>query len=403
MNEVVKRVTELAKRKVLENRKTYQENNFKPYTEDNELLEHIAITSQPQYNRDKVLPYFIYNFLSKEMYNYVYITNMYARFSEFFETLHVSDETLASMIFYLAKIYLKVCDDDVLKAKGYNNYSIDFYETYFKRRNEFPLYEDFKKLLDGNLQLVTSEQTEKMIKLYVAEPYASQAIALLSARIVEVFTTKDKDLGFSEIEEIIQLLLACGLSLTQAQGIALVIGNRMLDYFDRKLDNIAHEKKSFEEKKDTSESKIKEKKDSNKYLNDKEYKKILKDIKRFYNPYTRKLVVEEVSSEEREYLASLLFRLGEKEQLVDFLNKTATVGKTYTYDYFKDHIEEFEFYFGEELNQVKAYMEEINSCASEEDKEYWIVGINEELDKLKYSNKLNSYEYEIRLMKGENS
>ena len=44
-------------------------------------------------------------------------------------------------------------------------------------------------------------------------------------------------------------------------------------------------------------------------------------------------------------------------------------------------------------------MKEIESCTDDEDKEYWIMGINEELAKLENSYKLGSYEYETKLIK----
>lgn len=134
-------------------------------------------------------------------------------------------------------------------------------------------------------------------------------------------------------------------------------------------------------------------------ITDKEYKKILKEIKKYYNLYTRELISDDLTSEEREHIASLMVRIGlEQYKIADFLKTTEMLSKTYTYDYFKNHIEEFEFYFGEELNQVFEYMKEIENCNSEEDKEYWIIGINEELSKLQYSGKLASYEYERQLL-----
>ncbi len=134
-------------------------------------------------------------------------------------------------------------------------------------------------------------------------------------------------------------------------------------------------------------------------ITDKEYKKILKEIKKYYNLYTRELISDDLTSEEREHIASLMVRIGlEQYKIADFLKATEMLSKTYTYDYFKNHIEEFEFYFGEELNQVFEYMKEIENCNSEGDKEYWIIGINEELSKLQYSNKLASYEYERQLL-----
>lgn len=138
---------------------------------------------------------------------------------------------------------------------------------------------------------------------------------------------------------------------------------------------------------------------SSKYISDKDYKHVLKEIKKYYNPNTGELVMNGITNEQREYIASLMIHIDlEQYQIIDFLKATEMLSKTYTYDYFKNHIEEFEFYFGEELNQVFEYMKEIENCTTEEDKEYWIMGINEELSKLQYSNKLASYEYERQLL-----
>ena len=148
----------------------------------------------------------------------------------------------------------------------------------------------------------------------------------------------------------------------------------------------------------TGSKKVTEEKPS-KYISDKEYRNLLKEVKKYYNPYTRKLTNEFISSEDRERIAAIMIRLGlEQYQVIDFLKKTETVNKTYTYEYFKDHVDEFEYYFGESLSQVHEYMKEIESCTDEEDKEYWIMGINEELAKLNNSHKLGSYEYETKLL-----
>ncbi len=155
-------------------------------------------------------------------------------------------------------------------------------------------------------------------------------------------------------------------------------------------------KKELFENQMSKKAAIEAKKSKN--LTDKEYRAVLKEIRKSYNPYTRELL-EEISEEKREYITYLMVKVEIDQSVIsDFLSKTEVVEKTYTYDYFKDHVEEFKFYFGEELDQIFEYMEEIKLCVSSEDKEYWIMGINEELDKLKSGNKLNSYEYETKLL-----
>ena len=85
--------------------------------------------------------------------------------------------------------------------------------------------------------------------------------------------------------------------------------------------------------------------------------------------------------------------------IIDFLNKTSLTDKTYTYEYFKNHTAEFEFYYKDFLDTINEYLEEIKKSNTAEDKNFWITGINEELKNLPLDGKLYSYEYEIELIK----
>ena len=404
MRKNVRDIANLARKITLENKQEYQRNHTENYHEGDELLEKIIITRQLQFNKSKVLPYLIYNFLSKKKYLYVCVTNMYQRFSEFFEKVDVSNEELAATIFHVANIYLEVCDGDVLETKRYNNRSIDFYNMYFDNRNRFLLFDDFKSFLIGDANFIDVKNLEDVIDYGVFDDYESKNIAILSTKIIEIFSKKDNEIRMSDVQELIKILIICGLSISQAERVASIIRDKMVNDISRRLENIfkmeeTSDKNSTEEKTQTPTPNKKEEKPS-KYLSDKEYRAIVKEIKKYYDLHSWKLIAEEITSEEREHVASLMVRIGvDQEQLADFLKKSEKVSKTYTYDYFKDHVEEFKFYFGEELNQVFEYMKEIENYTDEEDKEYWIMGINEELEKLKYKNKLDSYEYEAKLMK----
>ena len=127
---------------------------------------------------------------------------------------------------------------------------------------------------------------------------------------------------------------------------------------------------------------------------------ILKEIKKYYNPNTGELVMNGITNEQREYIASLMIHIDlEQYQIIDFLNKTSLTDKTYTYEYFKNHTAEFEFYYKDFLDTINEYLEEIKKSNTAEDKNFWITGINEELKNLPLDGKLYSYEYEIELIK----
>ncbi len=404
MQKEVRNIANIAAQINFNNKKKYQESTTKTYHEGDELLENILLTKQLQFNKEKVLPLLIYNFISGKRYLYVCLTNMYERLSEFLDTVDISDEELTAVVSYLAKVYIQVCDGDVLDTRKYSSTAVDLYKMYFENRNKFPLFEDFKNFFNGNVDLIKTKNIDDVINYGVIQSYDSENVARLSIRIIEILSKKIEDIAFLELEELVMLLWSCGLSLSYAQKVGLNLRNKMLERFSVKLENIlkpvekteASEKE--QEKSQNIPKKVKETKPS-KYISDKEYKSLLKEVKKYYNPYTRELTNEFISSEERERIAAIMIRLGlEQYQVVDFLKKTETVSKTYTYEYFKDHVEEFEYYFGENLSQVHEYMKEIETCTEDEDKEYWIMGINEELAKLENSYKLDSYEYERQVL-----
>ena len=272
--------------------------------------------------------------------------------------------------------------------------AIDYYKIYF---NYFPpsvntshlmeathgKYEPIAKAIEADTKLLSAVGTDG--KNYIINLDKMNAnISKIKENYSSIYDTFDE----KNIIKVFGAFLELGVSLEVAEMILQELFNKLKKH----------------KKENTSEpvvinKKVTEAKPS-KYLSDKEYKELLKEVKRYYNPYTRKLTNEFISSEDRERIAAIMVRLGlEQYQVVDFLKKTETVSKTYTYEYFKDHVEEFEYYFGEDLSQVHEYMKEIESCTDDEDKEYWIMGINEELAKLENSYKLGSYEYETKLIK----
>lgn len=406
MQKDVRNVAKMAANIILENKNEYQKKVSKNYHEGDELLENILLTNQLQFSEEKVLPLLIYNFMVNKRYLYVCVTNMYERFSEFFRTTDVSDQQLTATIFYLAKIYVEACNGEVLDTKIYTYNGVDFYKTYFESRSYSFLFEDFKCFLSGEVHLVKTEKLEQIINHGGLKEYNSKNIAILSYRIFKIVSKKASDISLQELEDLVKMLIMCGLTVPQAQRIVVLLKDKKFEIFNRRFElmeqaaqeYVLRNKKQEQERTQDVPKKVIETKLS-KYISDKEYKNLLKEVKKYYNPYTRELINEFISSEERERIAAIMVRLGlENYQVVDFLKKTEKVAKTYTYEYFKNHVEEFEFYFGESLPQVHEYMKEMEVCTEEEDKEYWIVGINEELAKLNNSCKLDSYEYESQLL-----
>ena len=51
------------------------------------------------------------------------------------------------------------------------------------------------------------------------------------------------------------------------------------------------------------------------------------------------------------------------------------------------------------MDDIFAYLEEVYASLNEEDKEYWIDAINEELRKHMFDFKLGSYDYEFKKLK----
>ena len=92
-------------------------------------------------------------------------------------------------------------------------------------------------------------------------------------------------------------------------------------------------------------------------------------------------------------------RIDLDEQVIKRFLQLTGEEKSYTYEYFSTHIDEFKYYYGEELDDIFDYLEEVYASLNEEDKEYWIDAINEELRKHMFDFKLGSYDYEFKKLK----
>ena len=327
----------------------------------------------------------LFNMLSTGEYEgYFHETQIVKLLSDILEELPLKRSEIAN-------IMLSFITDCPVHLEGE---AIDYYKIYF---NYFPssvnashlmkathgIYEPIAKAIEADTKLLSAVGTDG--KNYIINLDKMNAnISKIKENYFSIYDTFDE----KNILKVFGAFLELGVSLEVAEMILQELFNKLKKHKKENTSTpVVINKKVTEEK-------------PSKYLSDKEYKELLKEVKRYYNLYTRELTNEFISSEDRERIAAIMVRLGlEQYQVVDFLKKTETVAKTYTYEYFKDHVNEFEYYFGEDLSQVHEYMKEIETCTDEEDKEYWIMGINEELAKLNNSHKLGSYEYETKLIK----
>lgn len=141
---------------------------------------------------------------------------------------------------------------------------------------------------------------------------------------------------------------------------------------------------------------------SKKYLSEKEYSVIRKEIYTYYNLY-KGVLTRDITFDEAIYCASLMIKLGLlKEEIEKFfeafrmssLNKNAVLET-----YYLDNQERLEFYYEEdELKDIKDAYQELISSDNEEDYDFWkqeITRMQEELEA-----KINKkYDYEFTLAK----
>lgn len=337
--------------------------------------------------RDRVLPLFLYNFLTQQQNAILITTNMFKRFSEYFNTIDYDEEIVTDFMLELVEQYSQLQDNP--DKKDDLNY-IDFFDTYFIKENKKISPLCFYSLLnmDGNPFFMALENNKDITDFVL---FDLDSIVNNCREIREKRISKSERLSSDDINDIAVTLFLSGVSLKISNTVykTLIKRNVMLAQDNCKVD----------EHKDVSRNTNNFKK-SSKYISDKDYKHVLKEIKKYYNPNTRELVMNDITNEQREYIASLMIHIGlEQYQIIDFLNKTSLTDKTYTYEYFKNHTAEFEFYYKDFLDTINEYLEEIKKSNTAEDKNFWITGINEELKNLPLDGKLYSYEYEIELIK----
>ena len=328
----------------------------------------------------------LYNYIITRNNIFFGCANLFKLFSDELEGSDLNPILVAHFLLNLVEEY----PETLLKYNQKNVF--DYIQLMEQFLGEYFTLTDFTEFCSGNLKNTHdkivhngNDMEEKLNRKNLNVCYNSKEVNDAIKVIKRSYFARRGEFTKEDIEAIYESFIDLHVSQIFAQEIK----NILIDKYNKRMNNAF----SYTPKQRTTQPK-------KTLLSDKEYRAIVKEIKKYYDLHSWKLVAEEITSEEREHVASLMVCIGvNQEQLANFLKKSEKVSKTYTYDYFKDHVEEFKFYFGEELNQVFEYMKEMETCIDEEDKEYWIMGINEELEKLKYKNKLDSYEYEAKLMK----
>ena len=330
----------------------------------------------------------IYNVLNNNSKEYFKYTNVYRALSCFLAVFGFSDETICETMIYLFKIddvteNLKdegVAHDYVALARVFEQAGINSFWLGNLLRG-LKIEETIDSLLTWERKLKKDESEKALdIVLYDAEQFRQ------NVRFVKSFLfTRMDSFNEDDIEEVYEALR--GLKVDEE------IALKMKDYFKRILDNRVSLNSKVEPT-SVAKPRVQEKH----LITDKEYRSILKEIRSVFNPYTLELV-SEVDPDKRAYIAGLMARIDLDEQVIKRFLQLTGEEKSYTYEYFSTHVDEFKYYYGEELDDIFAYLEEVYASLNEEDKEYWIEAINEELRKHMFDFKLGSYDYELKKLK----
>ena len=330
----------------------------------------------------------IYNVLNNNSKEYFKYTNVYRALSCFLAVFGFSDETICETMIHLFKIddvteNLKdegVAHDYVALARVFEQAGINSFWLGNLLRG-LKIEETIDSLLTWERKLKKDESEKALdIVLYDAEQFRQ------NVRFVKSFLfTRMDSFNEDDIEEVYKALR--GLKVDEE------IALKMKDYFKKILDNRVSLNSKVEPT-SVAKPRVQEKH----LITDKEYRSILKEIRSVFNPYTLELV-SEVDPDKRAYIAGLMARIDLDEQVIKRFLQLTGEEKSYTYEYFSTHMDEFKYYYGEELDDIFAYLEEVYASLNEDDKTCWIDMINEELRKHMFDFKLGSYDYEFKKLK----
>ena len=330
------------------------------------------------------------NFLSTEYDEYFKYTNIYSIFSKYFKHTRLPDQTVCKTMFHLFKIN-NVLDEKDVWGKSYD------YFYFAKVYSDCNLGSCWMANLANAHNLQITEDTifdlaENYIKYRGVEALPKDVFIDFNVMknginvVKNLLFKKMNSFNEDDIKEVYEALKMVKVDET--------IALKMKDYLKKILDNRVSLNSKVEPT-SVAKPRVQEKH----LITDKEYRSILKEIRSVFNPYTLELI-SEVDPDKRAYIAGLMARIDLDEQVIKRFLQLTGEEKSYTYEYFSTHIDEFKYYYGEELDDIFAYLEEVYASLNEEDKEYWIDAINEELRKHMFDFKLGSYDYEFKKLKG---
>ena len=217
--------------------------------------------------RDRVLPLFLYNFLTQQQNAILITTNMFKRFSEYFNTIDYDEEIVTDFMLELVEQYSQLQDNP--DKKDDLNY-IDFFDTYFIKENKKISPICFYSFLnmDGNPFFMALENNKDITDFVL---FDLDSIINNCREIREKRISKLERLNSDDINDIAVTLFLSGVSLKISNIVykTLIKRNVMLAQDNCKVDE---HKDAIRNTNNFSKS--------SKYISDKDYKHVLKEIKK---------------------------------------------------------------------------------------------------------------------------
>lgn len=244
-------------------------------------------------------------------------------------------------------------------------------------------------LLKNDPENLTEEQNQlrKIVEEIIAKADKEKGKKFMDHHFIikNKYIDKKQDYSEEDVEDIINLLSDVG------------VNNEMCKLIKRYLIQDIKKRKKIEIHFNESNS------HKNNFVSDKEYKEIIKELKKYIDIYNM-VPIKEMTEEEVYYCAYLLLKIGTKESLVRSLfdrclkrdkdnNYIGLYNKNYKKVlYYKDRL-----MLDESINNINDYLKEI-FLAPDTDYQFWKEQIGIELTTL-MSKLPNSFEYEIEKAK----
>lgn len=370
-----------------------------------DLVEGIIPSSKPvseKFDEARLDKQYIKSYLRTENFGFFISTNLIKLASKYLATCSLDDETIVECMFQFIKSanYRELNSNNYHEVFDIFSLTKEFYKlgyvklTAFEMANGIEMRKNSFKIYD--IINTQSEIMQKVIENIQSVSDITMDIFRINEAVEDIKKSYLNRKSSYEAADIICVLNDL-VELEVDRKVIKIIENYLFDKLDERI-----KKETQKEQETTTKVTIEEKDVQRKYLTDKEYRDILKEVRKYFNPYSLRLVKEDITPEEREYVASLMVKLDiDNQVIVRFLSMTDFENKKSTYEYFKDHVDEFRYYYGEFVDLLIEYMGEITPALDYESASYWISAINEELHKVAYDGKLISYEYDIvKLRKG---